>query len=263
MANNFLTRLASLLVSTLAGIALLALDTAAGHAIDIQLLDRTAAKPATYHARMLLETNAFSLDTTSLQGKPSAMLCRRDDAVYLLDHAAKRYVSVDLQTLSGASSMMRGAGAWLESSGLGGMLPEQKAGGPIVVEATDKHRKIGNLPCQLYVLTRGGVKVQEVWATPWTAVAMPQKKFDLIKSVAASWSSLAPLLGATGTQAPVIPVDALLKIDAYPVLFSQFANGRPTYEGRFCAPKSAEINPADFIVPTTYKRTALPSSGAP
>ena len=84
-------------------IATFALDLSAlaGHAIDIQLIDRTAAKPVIYRTRMLLETNAFSLDTTSLQGKPSSMLCRKDDAIYLLDHTAKRYVAVNLQALSG------------------------------------------------------------------------------------------------------------------------------------------------------------------
>lgn len=231
------------------GVAAVLPQAVAGYAVDVRVLDRSAAKPASYRMRLVFEQKAFSVDTTSLRGRPSALLGRQDDALVLLDRQAQTYMSLDLQALTGASSMMRSAGAIL-GSGLGAEGPP--AGG-LTAHATGQSKTIGGLPCQLHQIKRGKVTIQELWVTPWDQVAAPRESFDLIRQVAASWSTLAPILAAGSGAAPV-PMDGLLKVDGFPVLFTQFAKGKPIYEARFGAPVSTPTRAADFAAPGSYKR---------
>jgi len=225
------------------------------------LLDRTVTKPVTYRTRLLLDAHAFAVDTTTLRGRPSSLLCRQEDAVYLVDQPAHQYMSFSLQALNGTSGLMRKAGELLAPS-LGDLLPEGATGGPCVVQATDRRRKIGGLSCQLFVVTREGVKIQEIWAVPWSQVAAPRQTFDLVKEVAAAWTTIAAGLNAAGSAAPAIPLDGFLQLDAYPVLFTHFAGSRPVYEAMLSAPKAVKTTSADFTVPSTYERTLrLPSGG--
>lgn len=233
----------------------------AGHQVDVRILDRTAAKPATHRARLLLDAKACSLDTTGLRGSPSTLLGRQGDAVYLLDHPNRRYVAINLQALSGASSVARNVGAMLPPA-LGDMLPASVSAGPCTVTATERRQQIAGLPCQLYVVTRDDQKIQELWVTPWSRVSMPRQSFDLIKEIAEHGSSLAAVLSA-GTGAPPLPPlsgEALARIDGYPVLISLYDGGRPLYEVRLSAPKPATTTAADFAVPADYTRTLLPGS---
>ncbi|MCE9616250.1 MAG: hypothetical protein K8T26_18410 [Lentisphaerae bacterium] len=244
-------------------VAMLATHATGGYAVDVRLLDRTAAKPATYRTRLLLDSRAFSVDTTALRGRPSSLLCRQEDAVYLVDRKAHNYLAFNLQALTGTSSAMRKAGELL-APGLGDFLPAGAAGGACEVQLTDRRRDIAGLPCQLYVVTRDGERIQEIWATPWSQVHAPPQAMELVKSVAAAWSTLAAALSAAGNTVPEIPLDGFMQIDGYPVLFSHFTRGRPLYEARLGAPQPVKTTAADFTVPSTYTRSlALPASGNP
>lgn len=233
----------------------------AGHQVDVRILDRTVAKPTTHRARLLLDAKACSLDTTGLRGSRSTLLGRQGDAVYLLDHVNRRYVAMNLQALSGASSVARNVGAMLPPA-LGEMLTGSATAGPCTVTATERRQEIAGLPCQLYVVTQDDQKIQELWVTPWSRVSMPRESFDIIKEIAEHGSSLAAVLSAgTGTAAPPpLAADALTRINGYPVLISLYDGGRPLYEIRLGAPKPATTSAADFAVPANYTRTLLPGS---
>lgn len=229
---------------------LLALPTLAGHTIDITLLDRTADKPQMTRTAVLVGPDGFLMDTTALQGRSGSILCRRDESLYLLDHSTRRYAPLNLSVLSGASALARQAGRLLQ--GEAGTSASPAGGSTLSTQATDQRKDFAGLPCRLYVVKRGGTTLQEIWMTPWASVALPESSYALIRQVAASWTAIAPLVQAGGEVMPDIPLDGLLAAEGYPVLFRQFANGRPVYEARFGAPKPTPTPPTAFTVPPAY-----------
>lgn len=225
----------------------------AGYAIEIHVLDRSGTRPVQYPSRAVLTEEAFKIDTGRALGYPSDFLCRRGDAVYLVNHAEHRYVSMELGTLDGASQMLRNAGSVFAAAMdklKGGQAP---GGGEVSTEKTDQRRQISNLPCQLYVIRQGGRIVQEAWVAPWNQVSMPRQTFDLARTVGASWSVISVTAGAA--MRTTLPLEGLLGIDGYPVLLRQMGRGGAILEVRLEAPKTVKTSPADFQLPVNYTRS--------
>ena len=163
----------------------------------------------------------------------------KDETLYLLAPAQKRYTAVELaRSATAATSLVPAA---------------VQTPGDASVRATSRVESVAGQSCRIWELWRDGSKEQELCIVPESALPEGTTLSTSMRAVGAA-------MAVAGTQAEGAPRDSvaeawvdLSRVDGIALLVRRFQSGRPVLEVRITGLRAEPIPFTAFEIPTEYR----------
>jgi len=241
----------------LSAAVLLPLGAAAGSAIDASIIYHAGSTPQQGRARARLDGARIRIDVPRPAGRPDAVLyLPGQNLLRHLDVGSKRYMEFDTRLLGSAGEAARSLREFLDDALSGFKRQPDTPRNALDIRAVDQVETVSGLRCRKFVVTKGGVKIQEIWATSWRNVDLDRSQVASLKQLVLYYENLATALAGIPffDDMQRIPLGALVRIDAYPVLVRQYSGKRLIFAIRLDAPRQETVPASVFSVPAAYKK---------
>jgi len=231
---------------------------AAGIKIPVTVKDYTARPIISRRVEIFVAGTAIAGDISELAEGDSRMLYRSElKTLYLVDESKRLVERYDGRIVSGVSSGLGAARSAVEDllGRIQGSPVAADVAGAVQLNRTEVRRNIFGLECRGYVLSRRGVKLQEIWLAPWNAIGFKRSDFAPVWSLLEIYSEVAsdPALAKLLEQIEYVPASELLQLDGYPVLIRHFNGPRIAYDIFLERPQTAAAPAGIFSLPSGYR----------
>lgn len=245
--------------------------SAAQAGVVIESVERNARTGQTLGTQRLLAQDGAVRIEYSAGKADSSYVIFRDEVLYVVEPAQRRYTPVDRETVEKLAGTMNAAMQQMRAQ-FAKMPPEQRAmmeqmmghmGGapaatrapPESLQARDLGRsdKVAGRSCRLWELSRGGVVEQQICVVPFWQVPGKEDLLALSRRMAALMHSLSEAMPTFGGSSR--DVEAMDSVRGYPVLIRDFDGGKPT--GREVSLQSwreEALAAAQFEVPAHFRK---------
>jgi hypothetical protein len=230
----------------------------AGIKVPVTVKDYIARPIRSLTTDIFVEGAAMAGDVSELSDSDSRMIYRSElKTLYLIDNSRRTVERYDGRVASGISSGLGSARAALDDllGRIQGSAVKERVTGALQLTRTEVKRNIYGLECRGYVISRKGVKVQEIWLAPWSALGFKRGDFAPVWSLLEIYAAVAsdPALAKLLEQIEYVPASELLKLDGYPVLIRHFNSRRIAYDIFLGRPRRAAAPDGIFSLPSGYR----------
>ena len=255
----------------------------AGVVFELETQDHDVSPPQLERTTIYAQGISLKMETAVGQrGKSDAMIFRGDRReMVVVDHAKRSYMVIDRQFAANMAGQLNQAAEQMK--GLLDNIPaEQRAmieqmtknRGPqtlqparpqVQVSNTGKQAKVYGYDCVLFVVSRNGSKVRDVWVTNWNNISGG-------RDLAATFDSMSEFMLELTSAFPVgadSPMDGsafatIKQMGGFPVATREFrADGTVESESALRSAQSQRLSPADFQPPNGYQPDSMFGGGAP
>lgn len=191
----------------------------------------------------------------------------------LLDHASKTFTVFDEAAMKKMAATLGPMMAQMEQA-MKNMPESQRAqmeqlmkgrmGGagaaaPVVIKATNERSTQNGFSTVKYEVTRGGVKIQEIWVTPWASIDGFKEAQPVLESMAEFFKGMLDGMKTLANDASLASMSQMKELAGYPVVTQSFdAAGKPTARSSLKSIKRQAVAASEFEPPAGYKaRTML------
>jgi hypothetical protein len=246
------------------------LASAAQAGVVIESIERDARSGQTLGTQRLLTQGGAARIERSAGKTDSSYVIFRDDVLYVVEPAQRRYTAMDRKTVETMAGTMSAAMKEMRAQ-LAKMPPDQRAmmeqmmgkmgGGaatrapPAPLQARDLGRsdKAAGRSCRLWELTRSGVVEQQLCVVPFSDVPGKEDLLALSKRMASLMRAMSDAMPAFGGSSQ--DVEAMESVKGYPVLMRDYDGGKPS--GReivLQSWKEQALPAAQFEVPANFRK---------
>lgn len=199
-----------------------------------------------------------------------------DQQAWVLDHAQKRYMVFDDQTMKRLQQQIEASMAQMEQM-VAQMPPAQrvqveqqlkamraaKAGKapPITVKKVAKFKKIMGKRCQLYELRQAGKSIGRAWVAPYStlgALAEPAKAIKELSGFYEKMSRTSPMLADPQATQMV----TAMSIEGLALVWEELDGGKVVRTTKVVEMKPMKVAASSFLPPKSYKKQELPPVGS-
>ena len=192
-----------------------------------------------------------------------------------IDHQRKQYMVIDQRAMHAVAGQMNEAMAKLQEQ-LKNMPPERRAmvekmmkgrmsgmgappPAPSKVVATGRTGSAGGYACEVYEVSRAGVKHREMCVTGWANIGGGAGPGAVMKDMAAftkeMMSSVTKSMGVSGQ--PGNPLDFVDQVEGFPVSTRHFENGRLKSETVLESMEERSLDGSIFEPPAGYSEQKM------
>ncbi len=275
---------------------LIGLPLEAGVVMNLRTTDYSQPEPRVEATRMVIEAGLLKMDIESPVGESSPKgagdkppAAGRDQtlvfrggeqsSITVIDHHKKSFSVIDRESMAAFSTemqiLMQATSTRIES-----LPPEQRAivqkmiesqigkarqpnPNPSTVLKTHERDTLSGLPCVKYEVFLRGEKLREVWVTSpesvqggESALAILQEMSDFYSTLMDSVDRTIPGLGG-GFRVDQNPFEDLGRMNGFPVLTRNFADGRVRTEIVLHSVGEQSLSPAELEPPEGYTARGL------
>jgi hypothetical protein len=220
-------------------------------AIVASIRDYSTGRPVDSRARILVKGGGVRIDLAAFAGDKADVVCPPgQDVFWYLDHANRRYVEFDPESLASMGRTLKSA------MGLG-----KGVSAPMVVAATKETARVGEFPCQRFVVTQNGQKRQDIWVTSWSRSGIEKTQMQGFKRFAGLFEVIRLEMDGTPVFDGVggLTMAGVLRVDGFPTLIRHLEDGRLVYEVRLSKPQICTLEAGHFSLPEGYRKESLAS----
>jgi hypothetical protein len=190
----------------------------------------------------------------------------------MLDHASKTFTVFDEAAMKKMAATLGPMMAQMEQA-MKNMPESQRAqmeqmmkgrmGGaasaPVVIKATNERSTQNGFPTVKHEVTRGGVKIQDIWVTPWSSIDGFKEAQPVFESMAEFFKGMLDSMKTLANDASLASMSQMKDLAGYPVVTQSFdAAGKPTGRTSLKSIKRQVVAASEFEPPAGYKaRTML------
>lgn len=239
----------------------------------IESVTRDTGSGRTLGTQRLLTQGGAARMERSRGESDSSYVIFRDDVLYVVEPAQRRYAAIDRKTVETMAGTMSAAMNEMRAR-LAKMPPEQRAmmermmgnrgaaaaaprAAPAPLQARDLGRseKAAGRSCRLWELSRAGVVEQQLCVVPFSAVPGKEDLLTLSKRMMALMRPLADALPDRGSVGSSRDLEAMETVQGYPLLIREYEGGKPT--GREIVLQTwreQSLAASEFEVPANFRR---------
>lgn len=195
----------------------------------------------------------------------------RDQKIYAIDHANKRYTVLDKAMMDRTGEKIAAAKKQMETQ-MAQMPPEQRAqmqkmldqsGGMGAKAArqlkqTPRNEEVAGKPCSIWEVTQDSAKVQELCVAPTGSVTGAAELLATFKDISKLFEGMQ---GSMQQSDPMASWRELEQVKGVPVLTREYEGGKAIRETRLVTARSEPVNPKSFELPAGYKAESVPEMG--
>lgn len=227
----------------------------AGIEIQAVITDRVSQPPAGYRATVRAQGQTVSLDNSRFTGEPTVVLYDAGrDVIRHVNHPRGQFMVIQAGTLGQMSDRLRSAMDYLTTA-WHGPAAKEPARPAWILRATEGRATFQGMPCRKYMVASGADIRQEIWTASWEAAGIMPADFAPLRRLIESYHRMTKALGGVPFLPGVadVPLEYLLRVEGYPLIFRHFRGGRLAYEVQLGRPVRRDFPEALFTVPVGYK----------
>ena len=228
-----------------------------GQVIYAHIINHTGPAPQQCRAGASLDGDRIRIDIPPPAGKPDTVMYLPDQNVLRhLDAHSKRFMEFDTRLLDSASGAARSLREVFDQAMAGLKKQPDTSRTDVDIQAENRIETVSGLRCRKFVVKKNGIKIQEVWATSWRNTGLNRRQIASLKQLALYYENLATALAGIPLfdDMQQVPLGALVRIDAYPVLIKQYYGRRLAFAIRLDAPCPKAVAASAYQIPANYKR---------
>jgi hypothetical protein len=125
------------------------------------------------------------------------------------------------------------------------------------VTGTGEHATREGYDCVKYEVTKGGVKVRELWVTDWSNVSGQGDIAAAMTSMMGFLDQLTSVFSRFGGNSIGSSVAQWRGVDGMPIVTTEFEGGRAVKERVVRSIEASTIDPATFEAPSDYTQKTI------
>lgn len=243
---------------------------AAGAGVYVESAERAAAGATPVLAqRLYVQAGAVRMEQIRPDGSVENVAIFRDDVLYLLEPAERRYSAVDRATVQRVAGELESAMAGMRAQ-LAQLPPDQRAmmermmgglgggGEAPLLEARDTGRSetVDGRSCRIWQLLLSGAVNSELCVVPYSSLPGEQDFAAAMQGMASLMKEFSRAFAQLGGGDRGI--EAIGEVRGFPVLTREFSNGRATgRETRVREWREQDVPASQFEVPAGYRKRDL------